>query len=121
MTAWPLAIDVPTRYDRARRMHSEDERAHVLTMANEPRFADLFLIMGLYSRKIIGWEVHDSDGSGHATHLVRRTALAENLARQDPALPGAAWRQWRLVQGHLRAGDAALAGHQAVVFAPASQ
>ncbi|WP_211289247.1 IS3 family transposase, partial [Xanthomonas hyacinthi] len=49
------------------------------------RWFHLFLIMDLYSRKIIGWEVHDSDGAEHATHLVRRTALAENIVLQDPA------------------------------------
>ena len=36
----------------------------------------LYLILDLYSRKIVGWEVHDSDHSDHAAHLVRRTALA---------------------------------------------
>ena len=40
----------------------------------------LYLILDLYSRKIVGWEVHDSDHSDHATHLVRRTALAEGIA-----------------------------------------
>jgi putative transposase len=34
----------------------------------------------LYSRKIVGWEVHDSDDSEHAVELVRRTALAEGIA-----------------------------------------
>jgi len=36
--------------------------------------------MDLYSRKIVGWEVHASDSSDHATHLVKRTALAESVA-----------------------------------------
>ncbi len=40
----------------------------------------LYLILDLYSRKVVGWEVHDSDDSAHAAHLVRRTALAENIA-----------------------------------------
>lgn len=40
----------------------------------------LYLILDLYSRKIVGWEVHDSDDSSHAAHLVRRTALAEDIA-----------------------------------------
>ena len=40
----------------------------------------LYLILDLYSRKIVGWEVHDSDHSDHAAHLVRRTALAEGIA-----------------------------------------
>ena len=29
----------------------------------------LYLILDLYSRKIVGWEVHDSDDSAHAIHL----------------------------------------------------
>ncbi|MGH8760952.1 MAG: transposase, partial [Burkholderiales bacterium] len=36
--------------------------------------------MDLYSRNIVGWEVHDSDHADHAAHLVRRTALAEGIA-----------------------------------------
>jgi len=40
----------------------------------------LYLILDLYSRKIVGWEVHDSDHADHAAHLVRRTALAEGIA-----------------------------------------
>ena len=40
----------------------------------------LYLILDLYSRKIVGWEVHASDDSDHAAHLVRRTALAEGIA-----------------------------------------
>ena len=44
------------------------------------RWFYLYLILDLYSRKIVGWEVHDSDHADHATHLVRRTALAEGIA-----------------------------------------
>jgi len=40
----------------------------------------LYLILDLYSRKIVGWEVHADDDSSHASHLVRRTALAEGIA-----------------------------------------
>lgn len=35
----------------------------------------LYLILDLYSRKIVGWEVHANDHADHAAHLVRRTAL----------------------------------------------
>ena len=50
----------------------------------------LYLILDLYSRKIVGWEVHDSDHSDHAVHLVRRTALAEGIAAlaDKPVLHG---------------------------------
>ena len=50
----------------------------------------LYLILDLFSRKIVGWEVHDSDSAEHAAHLARRTALAEGVhARPDrPVLHG---------------------------------
>ncbi len=41
----------------------------------------LYLILDLYSRKIVGWEVHDNDSADHAAHLVRRTALASVVSR----------------------------------------
>jgi transposase InsO family protein len=44
------------------------------------RWFYLYLILDLYSRKIVGWEVHAQDDSNHACHLVRRTALAEGIA-----------------------------------------
>ena len=44
------------------------------------RWFHLYLILDLYSRKIVGREVHCNDSAGHATHLVRRTALAEGIA-----------------------------------------
>jgi transposase InsO family protein len=47
------------------------------------RWFHLYLILDLYSRKIVGAEVHESDSADHAVHLVRRTALAESIATQD--------------------------------------
>ena len=54
------------------------------------RWFFLYLILDLYSRKIIGWEVHDRDDADHAAHLVRRTALAEGIAAclNKPVLHG---------------------------------
>ena len=53
------------------------------------RWFHLYLILDLYSRKIIGWEVHDTDDASHAAHLVRRTALAEGIAMGNkPVLHG---------------------------------
>ena len=50
----------------------------------------LYLILDLYSLKIVGWEVHDSDSADHAAHLVWRTALAEGIhqAQERPVLHG---------------------------------
>jgi transposase InsO family protein len=44
------------------------------------RWFYLYLIMDLYSRKILGREVHAEDNADHASHLVRRTVLAEGIA-----------------------------------------
>ena len=54
------------------------------------RWFYLYLIMDLYSRQIVGWEVHDSDSSEHAIQLLRRTALAQGIAAlpQQPVLHG---------------------------------
>ena len=54
------------------------------------RWFHLYLILDLYSRKIVGGEVHDSDDADHAVHLVRRTALAEGIATMQtkPVLHG---------------------------------
>jgi transposase InsO family protein len=54
------------------------------------RWFYLYLILDLYSRKIVGWEVHERDDSVHASHLVRRTALAEGIATMlnKPVLHG---------------------------------
>jgi transposase InsO family protein len=49
-----------------------------------------YLILDLYSRKIVGWEVHDSDEADHAVHPLKRTALAEGIAAMadKPVLHG---------------------------------
>jgi transposase InsO family protein len=50
----------------------------------------LYLILDLYSRKIVGFEVHATDQAEHAVRLVRRTALAEGVhaSVQRPVLHG---------------------------------
>lgn len=43
-------------------------------------FFYLYLIMDVYSRKIVGWEVHDSESTDHSTLLIRKTYLREGVA-----------------------------------------
>ena len=54
------------------------------------RWFHLYLILDLFSRKIVGWEVHDSDDAQHAAHLLKRTALSEGIAAMltKPVLHG---------------------------------
>jgi transposase InsO family protein len=50
------------------------------------RWFYLYLILDLFSRKIVGFEVHETDSADHAAHLARRTALAEGV-HATPAKP----------------------------------
>jgi putative transposase len=84
------------------------------------RWFYLYLILDLYSRKIVGFEVHDTDNAEHAAHLARRTALAEGVHAKAGAT-GAARRQRRNPEGNDRAGHAVLARHQALLLAPPSE
>jgi putative transposase len=54
------------------------------------RWFYFYLILDLYSRKIVGFEVHDTDSAEHAAHLARRTALAEGVQAKPvrPVLHG---------------------------------
>lgn len=42
-------------------------------------FYRLYMLMDIYSRKIVGWEVHDSESAAHAATLMRKTCLAEGV------------------------------------------
>jgi putative transposase len=50
----------------------------------------LYVILDVFSRKIVGHEVYDSDHSDHAMEVLRRTALAEGVAMlpEKPVLHG---------------------------------
>ena len=54
------------------------------------RWFYLYLILDLYSRKIVGHEVHEVESGEHAAHLLKRTALAEGIhaATNKPVLHG---------------------------------
>jgi transposase InsO family protein len=43
-------------------------------------FFYLYLIMDVYSRKIVGWEVFDTESADHASSLIRKTYLREGIA-----------------------------------------
>jgi len=40
----------------------------------------LYLILDLYSRKVVGWEIHEEESSELASHLLRRAYLREGIA-----------------------------------------
>lgn len=43
------------------------------------QFLYLYLFLDVWSRKIVGWAVHDSESDEHAAQLVRRTCAAEGV------------------------------------------
>jgi transposase InsO family protein len=49
-------------------------------------FFYLYLILDLYSRKIVGWEVHAAENGEHASALIRRAVLAEGVIGQPLVL-----------------------------------
>ena len=66
------------------------------------RWFYLYLILDLYSRKIVGFEVHETDDSEHAVNLLRR-------ARPSPRPPAAWWKElldeWSAGLNLLYSGD----------------
>jgi len=42
-------------------------------------FFRLYLVMDIYSRKIVGWEIHESETADHASVLIRKACLAEGI------------------------------------------
>ena len=51
------------------------------------QFYFLYLIIDLYSRKIVGWEVHEAQSSVHARDLVQRTVWRELVLHGDNGSP----------------------------------
>lgn len=43
------------------------------------RFFRLYLVMDIYSRKIVGWEVHENELAEHAAQLIRKACWAEKI------------------------------------------
>ena len=50
-----------------------------LAAATRGVFYRLYLVEDIFSRKIVGWEVHEDEKSVHASVLIRKTCLAEGI------------------------------------------
>jgi len=49
-------------------------------------FYYLYLIEDIFSRKIVGWEIRESESAGHASQLIGKTCLAENIHQEGLVL-----------------------------------
>jgi putative transposase len=43
-------------------------------------FYRLYLVMDIYSRKIVGWEIHEKESADYAALLIKKACLAEGVA-----------------------------------------
>jgi putative transposase len=50
------------------------------------RFYRLYVVMDIYSRKIAGWEVHESESAEHAAVLIEKACWAEHVHRDSLVL-----------------------------------
>ena len=50
------------------------------------QFFYLYLILDIFSRKIVGWEVHEREGGEEAAALIQRSVLAEHCFRKPLVL-----------------------------------
>ncbi len=46
----------------------------------------LYIVMDIYSRKIVGWNVHESQSSEYAANLIKQTCIDENIDRDQLTL-----------------------------------
>lgn len=49
-------------------------------------FYRLYLVMDIYSRKIVGWEIHENETAEHASLLIRKACLSEGITRRELVL-----------------------------------
>jgi transposase InsO family protein len=49
-------------------------------------FYRLYLVMDIYSRKIVGWEIHENETAEHASLLIRKACLAEGIREKGLVL-----------------------------------
>ena len=49
-------------------------------------FHKLYMIMDIFSRMIVGWEVHENENSDHASNLIQKACLAEKIHQEGLVL-----------------------------------
>ena len=57
-----------------------------LASSRQGCFYRLYLIEDIFSRKIVGWEIHETESAGHASELIRKTCLSEGIHEEGLVL-----------------------------------
>ncbi len=50
------------------------------------RYYYLYLVMDVYSRMIVAWEVHEQESAEHASEMIHKACLRHNISAQDTPL-----------------------------------
>ena len=82
----PRTLSKPTGYKASapNQVWSWDITYLATTVAG--MFFRLYLVMDIYSRKIVGWEVHQNESAEHASRLIRKACLAEGISERGLVL-----------------------------------
>jgi len=54
-----------------------------LSSAVKGSFYYLYLIEDIYSRKIVGWEIHETESAEYASQLINKACLKEQIAKEN--------------------------------------
>jgi transposase InsO family protein len=82
----PRTVSKPTGYKASapNQVWSWDITYLAMTIAG--MFFRLYLVMDIYSRKIVGWEVHENETAEHASRLIRKACLGEGISEHGLVL-----------------------------------
>lgn len=82
----PRTVSKPTGYKASapNQVWSWDITYLATTIAG--MFFRLYLVMDIYSRKIVGWEIHENESAEHASRLIRKACLAEGIGKHGLVL-----------------------------------
>lgn len=50
------------------------------------QFFYLYMIVDIFSRKIVGWSIHETESSEHASHLIKQAYIDEGIAKNQLVL-----------------------------------
>ena len=66
------------------------------------QFFYLYLVIDIYSRMIVTWEVHENESAEHASKMITKACLRHGISALEEAV-GLTFRQWQCHEGRYHA------------------
>ena len=82
----PKSVSKPTSYLATRPNSVWSWDITYLASSIRGSFYRLYLVMDVFSRKIVGWEVHERETAEHASELIRKSCLKESIHKKGLVL-----------------------------------